>query len=289
MMFTASFAQSHATQATQYDTQQIIRIAVTGMLRVEERNYPVPVAKPSVFDSPLEVRPILGRPSNELAEYFLAAAQTRRMRQELSMQQLDRLQKINALLRRLIVRSGVNSAQIRSALTPAEFSELQERLNHVQPAKTTGERLGPPAEIVVYRRKLRVADRAHYRLRRLLQDNASSLVTHRPTTLERAERKTASLYEAALGYLRESINAAASIGGAIDLLCWLDREFDAQDSASLTPRHDAVPRFKESRSSADSQDMPKRETPEKQTQKILEHLLLAAICLAYEAGDENSS
>lgn len=268
-----------------------MRDVVERMLKVEYINYNIPSRFDPATDTVVDDNGMnvpVDFEAEQLAEDALitsevvAAVMTWQFKPELTTDEYNRLTQINVLLSQQVHGKTVSTANLKRVFTTQEYDEYEQSL--INPI-TSAEMLyaeGVPKELKRYNLMLRDADFHYYKYEKMSALKSSRRATYKHDTLSKTYNKSEHLYEHALEYLQETIELSEQNKEGDRIRRWLDRNVVFGEHNNTSIDVDGVPRVKGSRShSAQDAGLPKLSVRLKREQRVLEHLLRAAISCAY--------
>jgi hypothetical protein len=267
----------------QYTTQLLIPRAVQRILNIEYENYEV-FGKTAQDDAIVRSSRQHGHLAyvQEQSDIVELAEKSWEFVPAMTTDDSSRLASINQLLTNLLNVKPVRLVQLRKVLTVAQLAAFKASLRTPISKVELLYADGVPDALKRYNGKLRDADFANNKFEKVSafkRPRGSQSKHNTNNTRYEAER----LYEAALEYLSEQLEAAEQSKTQDTLLRWLDRDVVFGEHGNVSPDVDGVPRVKGSRSHSATMDaaLPKMLKRLKREQRILEALLTAAVAIAY--------
>ena len=274
---------SHAALVEQYTTQLLIPRAVQRILNIEYENYEV-FGKTAQDDAIVRS----SRQHEHLAyvqeqsDIVDAAAKSWQLAPAMTAEDSNTLARVNQLLTNLFNRKPVHLEQLRKVLTAAQLAAFKQSLRTPISAVEVLYADGVPDELKRYNVKLRDADFANNKFEKVSTLKRLRGTQSKYNTTSNTRHQAEHLYELALEYLSEQLEAAEKNKTQDTLLRWLDRDVVFGEHNNVSPDVDGVPRVKGSRSHhAQDAALPKMLKRLKREQRIVEALLTAAVAIAY--------
>jgi hypothetical protein len=268
----------------QYTTQLLIPRAVQRILDIEYENYEV-FGKTAVDDAIVRS----SRQHEHLAyvqeqsDIVELAAKSWQFVTVMTADDSNTLARVNQLLTNLLNRKPVHLVQLRKVLTAAQLAAFKASLRTPISTLEILYADGVPDELKRYNVKLRDADFANNKFEKVSALKRLRGTQSKYSTTGNTRHQAEHLYELALEYLSEQLEAAEQNKTQDTLLRWLDRDVRFGEHGNVSPDVDGVPRVKGSRSHSATIDaaLPKMGVRLKREQRILEALLTAAVTIAY--------
>jgi hypothetical protein len=268
-----------------------VRDVVKRMLKVEYINYNIPSRFNPETDTvdddnglcvPVDFEAEQIAEDALIADEVVAAVMTWQFKPVLTTDEYNRLTQINVLLSQQVHGKTVSTANLKRVFTTQEYEEYEQSLTIPITIAEVLYADGVPKELKRYNLMLRDADFHYYKFEKMSALKSTRRAFYKSETLTKIHNKSEHLYDHALEYLQESIELSEQNREGDKLRRWLDRDvvFGEHNNTSLDV--DGVPRVKGSRShSAQDAGLPKLSVRLKREQRVLEHLLRAAISCAY--------
>lgn len=219
----------------------------------------------------------------EQSDIVDAAAKSWQLAPAMTAEDSNTLARVNQLLTNLLNRKPVHLVQLRKVLTAAKLAAFKESLRTPISAVEVLYADGVPDELKRYNVKLRDADFANNKFEKVSTLKRLRGTQSKYNTTSNTRHQAEHLYELALEYLQDQLEAAEQSKTQDTLLRWLDRDVVFGEHNNVSPDVDGVPRVKGSRSHSATQDaaLPKMLKRLKREQRLLEALLTAAVAIAY--------
>ena len=168
----------------------------------------------------------------------------------LSSEQLEILEKINLLLRKLVCSSSVPDKQLQAALTAEQFAVYRESLTTVTHSSEIKYCDGMPTELRRYQAKLKAADFQCNKFEKISARARNGRARYKSGYVNAGYNAAEKLYGDALECLEEIYNSANAYE-RYQLQLWMDRELDfdlgAERTIGISPV--SIPRVRGSKSS----------------------------------------
>jgi hypothetical protein len=268
----------------QYTTQLLIPRAVQRILNIEYENYEV-FGKTAQDDAIVRS----SRQHEHLAyvqeqsDIVDATAKSWQLAPAMTAEDSNTLARVNQLLSNLLNAKPVHLVQLRKVLTATQLAAFKQSLRTPISAVEVLYADGVPDELKRYNVKLRDADFANNKFEKVSTLKRLRGTQSKHSTISNTRHQAEHLYELALEYLSEQLEAAEQNKTQDTLLRWLDRDVVFGEHNNVSIDVDGVPRVKGSRSHYATQDaaLPKMLKRLKREQRLLEALLTAAVAIAY--------
>jgi len=268
----------------QYTTQLLIPRAVQRILNIEYENYEVfgkTAADDAIVRSSRQHEHLAY--VQEQSGIVDAAAKTWEFAPAITAEDSNTLARVNQLLTSLLNREPVHLVQLRRVLTAAQLAAFKASLRTPISAVEILYEDGVPDALKRYNVKLRLADFANNKFEKVSAIKRLRSTQSKYNTTSNTRHQAEHLYDLALEYLSEQLEAAEQNKTQDTLLRWLDRDVVFGEHNNVSPDVHGVPRVKGSRSHSATIDaaLPKMLKRLKREQRILEALLTAAVAIAY--------
>lgn len=218
-------------------------------------------------------------------EYTLPAAE---FNVTLSSEQVQRLNKINELLRRFVNGHSVSDKQLKSVLDAEQYSEYTDALTTQKHLSEITYGDGEPSALRPYKAWVKQGDFEYNKYERMSSSRSSGRAKYKSQTIDRVYNKSDGFYERAIECLEE-IWCTSSAYEQHQLQKWMDREidFDAGFERTVGIGPVLIPRVRGSRSSnALDSGLPRLSKRLKRKECQLLALRDAAWKLAFKPEDE---
>ena len=206
----------------------------------------------------------------------------------LSNEQVQRLNKINELLRRFVNGLSVSDKQIKSVLDAEQYSEYSNALTSQQHLSEITYGDGEPSTLRPYKTWVKQGDFEYNKYDRMSSSRSSGRAKYKSETIDRVYNKSDGFYERALECLEELWGISTGYEQH-QLQKWMDRDidFDAGMERKIGIGPVLIPRVRGSRSSnALDSGLPKLSKRLKRKECQLLALRDAAWKLAFKPDDE---
>jgi hypothetical protein len=258
---------------TQYTTQALLPQIARCIDDIVYENYTVPVQVN-------EFKLLASDFPSALNDYDASAFV---LKDALTLDEVERLQIINAICAQYINASTLRLSDMHRALTVAQYDAFVAALKTQEHQSEILYGAGVPAELKTYTPMLRAADFMTYKFEAMPLQGTTK---YKYGAAVKVEDKAISLYEDALGRLEE-IFTAASGADLQQLHDWMDRPIDFGTNGTLSTNIHAMPRVRGIKSAyAEDAGLPKLHKRLKRNECALKSLLVAGCEIAFVFPEE---